>query len=424
MSGLFASPPTPPSPTATAGAQTATNVSTALANAFLNNTNQVTPQGSLSYDQTGSYPFIDPSTGTQYDIPRFTATQTLSPAEQKIFEQSEAAKANLAGLANTQSGRLGALLGSNINLGSAPNAGDPNSLNLGTAVRSFGDDEDYNRARGHVEDALFARIQPQLQRDRAGIEQSLADQGIRYGSPAYAAAMDNYNRQSTDARLAVTQAGAAEQQQAFGQAAQRAVFGNAGLAQQVAQQQQLLNAQNYARQNYLTEQYALRNQPINEITALLSGSQVSRPSLVNTPNQQIPTTDIAGLTNQNFAQQFGNYQQQQNSANQLIGGLFGLGGNLAMAYAGVPKLLSDRRLKKNIHRIGTVMAAAPQKVREPDKKELPIYSYAYKNDPTSARHIGPMAQDVEKIDPGAVRSFGGVKHIKTNRVMGSILRAT
>lgn len=419
MSGLFASPPTPPSATATAGAQTATNVSTALANSFLNNMNQSTAQGSLSYDQTGNYSFIDPNTGAQYNIPRFTATQTLSPEEQKIFEQSEAAKGNLAGLANTQSSRLGALLGNNINLGGAPNAGDPNSLNLGTAARSFGDDEDYNRARGHVEDALFARIQPQLQRDRAGIEQSLADQGIRYGSPAYAAAMDNYNRQSTDARLAVTQAGAAEQQQAFGQAAQRAMFGNTGLAQQVAQQQQLLNAQNYARQNYLTEQYALRNQPINEITALLSGSQISRPSFMNTPNQQIPTTDIAGLTNQNFAQQFGNYQQQQNSANQLIGGLFGLGGNLAKAYT-----LSDRRVKKNIHRVGTVFAATPQKVQEPGKKELPIYSYAYKDDPSSTRHIGPMAQDVEKVDPGAVRSFGGVKHIKTNRVMGSVLRAT
>jgi hypothetical protein len=34
-----------------------------------------------------------------------------------------------------------------------------------------------------------------------------------------------------------------------------------------------------------------------------------------------------------------------------------------------------------------------------------------------------MAQDVEKVDPSAVRSFGGVKHIDAPRVMGSILRA-
>jgi hypothetical protein len=416
MSGLFGSPPTPPSPLATAGAQTATNVGTALANTFLNNYNQNTPQGSLTYDQTGNYTFNDPYTGAQFDIPRFTQTQTLSPAEQKIFEQSEAAKYNLASLANNQSGKLNSLLGTNISLNGAPIAADPNSLKLGTAVRSFGDDEDYNRARAHVEDALFQRIQPQLQRDRAGIEQSLADQGIRYGSPAYAAAMDNYNRQSNDARLAVTQAGAAEQQQAFGQAAQRAAFGNAGLAQQIAQQQQFLNAQNLARQDYLTEQYALRNQPINEISALLSGSQVSRPDFRSTPINTIPTTDVAGLMNTNFSQQFGNYKQQAESTDKLIGGIFGLAGNVL----GPSKIIaSDRRFKEDIHKIGGVMAATPQKVQE-----MPVYEYSYKDDPSSTRHIGPMAQDVEKIDPGAVaKDKRGMRYIDTNRIMGSILKA-
>jgi hypothetical protein len=338
MSGLFSSPPTPPNPVTTAGAQTGANVSTALANTFLNNYNQNTPQGSVKYDVTDSYKFNDPNTGATYDIPRFTVNQTLSPEEQKIFEQSEAAKYNLSNLANTQSGRLGSLLGTNISLTGAPGAGDPNSLNLGTAARSFGDDEDYNRARSHVEDALFQRISPQLQRDANSLDQRLADQGIRYGSPAYNAAYQPYNQRVNDARLAVTQAGAAEQNQAFQQAYLRAQFGNTGLAQQVQQQQNFLNAQNYARQNYLTEQYALRNQPINEITALLSGSQVSRPNFMNTPTNTIPTTDIAGLTNTSFNQQFQNYKQQQDSANQLIGGIFGLAGNLY----GAPKTVISR----------------------------------------------------------------------------------
>jgi hypothetical protein len=416
MSGLFASPPTPPNPIATAGAQTGTNISTALANTFLNNYNQVTPQGSLTYDQTSAYAFTDPTTGTQYNIPRFTQTQTLSPAEQKIFEQSEAAKYNLANLANSQSGRLGSLLGTNISLSGAPTAADPNSLKLGTAARTFGDDEDYNRARSHVEDALFQRLQPQLQRDANSLEQRLADQGIRYGSPAYNAAYQPYNQRVNDARLAVTQAGAAEQNQAFNQAYTRAAFGNAGLAQQIAQQQQFLNAQNLARQDYLTEQYALRNQPINEISALLSGGQVSRPDFRSTPINTIPTTDVAGLMNTNFSQQFGNYKQQQDSTNQLIGGLFGLGGNIAKAYAMMP---SDRRLKEDIHKIGSVMAGTPQKVQE-----MPVYEYSYKDDPSSTRHIGPMAQDVEKVDPGAVaKDRRGTRYIDTNRVMGSILRA-
>ena len=42
-------PPTPPNPYATAAAQTGTNVATGVANAYLNNVNQVTPQGNLTY---------------------------------------------------------------------------------------------------------------------------------------------------------------------------------------------------------------------------------------------------------------------------------------------------------------------------------------------------------------------------------------
>jgi hypothetical protein len=34
-----------------------------------------------------------------------------------------------------------------------------------------------------------------------------------------------------------------------------------------------------------------------------------------------------------------------------------------------------------------------------------------------------MAQDVEKIDRGAVQTHGGIKYIDEARVMGSILRA-
>ena len=57
-------------------------------------------------------------------------------------------------------------------------------------------------------------------------------------------------------------------------------------------------------------------------------------------------------------------------------------------------------------------------------KKLPVYSYSYKDDPASTRHIGPMAQDVERVDPGAVmEDRRGRKMIDTKRVMGSILKA-
>ncbi len=55
MSWFTGSPPQPPNPIATGAAQTGTNIGTAIANANLNNTNQVTPQGGLTYDQTSTY---------------------------------------------------------------------------------------------------------------------------------------------------------------------------------------------------------------------------------------------------------------------------------------------------------------------------------------------------------------------------------
>ena len=37
-----------------------------------------------------------------------------------------------------------------------------------------------------------------------------------------------------------------------------------------------------------------------------------------------------------------------------------------------------------------------------ERQKLPVYEWEYKNDPAGPRHVGPMAQDVEKIDRGAV----------------------
>src|SRR5678810_39890 len=294
----------------------------------------------------------------------------------------------------------------------------------------------------------MSRMNPQLARERTNIEQRLADQGIRYGSQAYASAMDDYNRQSNDARLAVTAAGGAEQQRmndmaaqragfqnaaqqqaynqaqgrgqfyneaqrnAYTQAAGRGEFTNAALAQQVAQQQSRFNAQNMARNQYMSEQYAMRNQPINEIASLLSGSQINNPNFVNTPNNQIPTTDVAGLINTRFSQDMDIYKQESAQQQALMGGIFGMMGGMMK--------MSDERMKENKVRVGSVFATdvdndEPNRAADLDKdetvKKLPIYSYSYKNDPSETRHIGPMAQDVEKIDRGAVKTHRGVKSV-------------
>ncbi|RVA00649.1 tail fiber domain-containing protein, partial [Mesorhizobium sp. M7A.F.Ca.CA.002.05.1.1] len=98
--------PAPPDPKETSAASTATNVGTAIANANLGNVNQVTPDGSLNYSQTGTYKWNDPYTGKSYDIPTYTATQTLSGTGQAIKDQTDQAKLNLGELAAGQSSFL------------------------------------------------------------------------------------------------------------------------------------------------------------------------------------------------------------------------------------------------------------------------------------------------------------------------------
>ena len=472
MSFLFGDPPTPPDPRLTAGAQTSTNIGTALANARLNNVNQVTPTGSLTYTETGNNVFTDPATGQTYNIPAFTQTSSLTPAEQAIQDQNQRARTNLATTGAEQSASLGRLLGTPLDVSGAPAAGSPSMLSgapqtsfadtgtqqgglgdAGALTRSYGPADDFSADRGRVEQALYGRLNPQLGLERQHIEQTLADQGIRYGSRAYQNAMDAYNRQANDARLGVTAASGAEQQrlmqmaqqqaqfqneaqnqaytqllgrgqfgnaaqqQATAQAATRGQFANAAEAQNFAQQQAMLNAQNAARGQYFTEQYANRQEPINEVSALTSGGQVSRPQFGATNQTNIPTTDIASLINQNFNQNLDIFKTQSANTSALLGGILGAGGKIGAAYAGAP---SDRRIKENISKMGSVFAADPQG----DRHKLPIYQYSFKADPASRRHVGPMAQDVEKFDSGAVAEIGGIKHLDRRRVMGAILRAS
>jgi hypothetical protein len=196
-----------------------------VANTFLNNANQVTPQGSLNYDVTGNYGFTDPTTGQTYNIPRFTVTQNMSPTNLQSQTLSDLSKYQLAGTGYQQSLRLADLLGNDINLANAPAAGDAGMLSgVPRAATTFGDGNDYSADRARVEESLFSRLNPQLDRTRTNLEQRLSDQGIRYGSTAYNDAMKDFNDQVAAQRVAVTQAGAAEQQQGFAQSAARGQF--------------------------------------------------------------------------------------------------------------------------------------------------------------------------------------------------------
>lgn len=101
--------PKAPDPAVTAAAQGQWNSFTAQQQQAMNMTNQNSPWGSLTYNQTGTQTIIDPN-GKPVQVPQYTANTNLTPQQQAIFDQTQSAELNLANIANEQTGRIGDLL--------------------------------------------------------------------------------------------------------------------------------------------------------------------------------------------------------------------------------------------------------------------------------------------------------------------------
>lgn len=304
------STPKAPDPVATAQAQSGMNRDTAITQAQLNGVNQVTPDGNLTYAQTGTNSFVD-SQGNTVSTPQFTATQTLSPQQQAIKDQTDAASLNLGTLANQQSGAIKDQLSKPF---------------------QFNNDDASNWAY----DLASQRILPQQQKNQQALESQLVSSGIRRGTAAWDSEMGRLSNANTD------------------------------------QLNQLaLNGRGQAFQ----EQFTQYNNPINTISALMSGSQVSNPNFVNTPQTNVAGVDYTGLVNNK-------YQADLQRSQAMSGGLFGLGAGILKA---IP--FSDRRLKKDIVQVG-------------ERKNLPWYGFRYVwEDKSSPLIYSFMAQEVIKTHP-------------------------
>lgn len=192
-------------------------------------------------------------------------------------------------------------------------------------------------------------LDPQWTEQEDRLKDQLINSGVRQGSDAYTRAMRDF---STN--------------------------------RQRAYDQSYLDSYNTAQQSSLAE----RNQPINEITALMSGSQVSNPSFGNTPSPGVAPTDYLGAVQQNLNQQNLGYQAQVNQNQGLMSGLFGLGSAALGGWGYGGFKTSDRRAKENEIRVGHTDSG------------LPIYVYNYIGSDTP--EMGVMAQDVLEIVPEAV----------------------
>lgn len=234
----------------TAQAQQGLNRQTAIDQQRMNMVNQTNPWGSTSYQETGMVG----------GVPQFTQTTTLSPEQQAIFDQSQAAQSNLATIANNQSQQVQDTLSQPF---------------------QFGNQD----AADWAYDLASSRILPQQQQNQEALRSQLINSGIRPGTQAYDREMTRLSQGNNDQMNQLMLQG---RSQAFG------------------------------------ENLATRNQPLNELTALLSGSQVNNPAQMSgpTPQAQVGGVDYTGLVNQQ-------YQAQMQNSQSGLGGLFGLAGSLA-----------------------------------------------------------------------------------------------
>lgn len=202
-------------------------------------------------------------TGTWADgTPKFQMDTTLSPEEQRNQNQQWEFDNLTNQLGINQTKKLTGLLDTPFKIDNA--ATESRLMDLGRK-----------------------RLDPVLQQRSAALESKLYNQGVMPGTEAYDRAM-----------LADTQ------------------------GQNDAYDQLLLGG----RAQAASELTAERNQPINEITALMSGGQVTQPSFAQTPQTSVANTDVAGITQNGYNNALIPWQADNANKQAMMGGLFSLGG--------------------------------------------------------------------------------------------------
>lgn len=267
-----------------------------------------------------------------------TITQTFSPEQQALYEQSTRTKRLLGGLGEQGATALQGVVGQQVDFSGAPQTGS------------------YDTTRQRVIDAYMSRANEDYGKATDQTNSDLIAAGIRPGTKAYADRQQMNERARNDAYQQAEIQGGNAASQAYGVDEAR-------------------------RRQAITEQLAQRQTPLNEVTALLSGSQVSNPFTMPgyASTAQPQAAPIFGATTAagNYTSDLYNAQAAQQG--NLMQGLFGLGSSAITRF-------SDRRLKSNIVRLGT--------------HPLGVGWYAY--DINGHREEGVMADEVLAVKPSAV----------------------
>lgn len=273
------------------------NREAAISSAVLSNPNMNTPTGSrrVVYNK-------DPVSGEL--VP--TITDQLTPDAQRAFEAQQRVDLALSNLGERSVGRVEDVMGKGFQYG-GPDI--QTSLNLSNVAKMPID------AGTTAQQAIMRRLQPQLEQNRASLQQNLANQGITPGSEAWNNAMREQQQGESDlysqAALQGVQADIAANAQGFNQAVQAGQFANTA-----------------GEQDYL-RQLGLYNLPLNQVASLMGNAQIQMPQFAGYQGQNIQAAPIFQAGQAQDQANMARYNAQQAQRNALTSGLFSLGGAAA-----------------------------------------------------------------------------------------------
>lgn len=328
------SPPAAPDYKGAAEATAAGNLQQAQQATAANRVNQYSPYGSSTYSQS------DPSNPAS----PWSQQISLSPTGQSLLDSLNNSQLGIAGLQGGATGQVADTMGGGFNYNgptvtgsfNAPGldlSGVPKLPEASEAARQAAEQAAYGRAT--------SRLDPQWNDRQTDTETQLRNQGLVPGGEAYDKAERNLTFARNDAydqaRMGAVQQGLQAQQAQFGMGL---AANNQGYQQALGSQNQMFNQglaggnfNNSAAAQALQQQLALYNQPLNQLNALRSASQVTNPQFGSVPQQQA----VGGANYAGAAQQSGLYDQ--NLYNQGIGvqnqntsGMVGLAGAAAMFF--------------------------------------------------------------------------------------------
>jgi len=227
--------PTPPDYAAAAREQGTANVGSAVATNYLNQANQVGPNGSLTYT------YGNPIDVNGTSVPQATATTTLSPDQQVLYDQNQRISQALNTTAESGIGYVQQAFANPLDtskytprLMEAPAAldgtiaatglsqqGGPAGVRLQdqldfSRVTAAPSTTDYMDQRDRITNAMLDRLRPSMERDQQTLETRNTNQGIFRGSEANNWDQQNLDKSQNDLRIAALLAGNKEQQDLFG----------------------------------------------------------------------------------------------------------------------------------------------------------------------------------------------------------------